>query len=329
MNAKGIVFRQANAAAVEEVVLPQLQAGGLLVRTTYSGVSIGTEQSIFSGVRTQNGSFPLIGGYQASGKVEQVGSDVTDFAVGDRVVVPGTHLDGPVSGIWGGHLSMHVTSADGVVKVPDSVPMHEAALYVMPNVGLHGVSMADVNERDTVLIQGQGMIGHMFGQFSRTRGARIITIEPSAFRAELSRRHVTPHVLDPNSDDIGGCVEALTGGAGPTVVAEASADKTLIKNATRHLKPRSRMVFVSWYNGDIALDYHHDFHANEIAAYFPMGTGGNRTTVATLDCMAKGAIQVGDLVTDIVPYEAAPAGYQRLVDGDRTVMGMVIDWRHA
>ena len=88
MKAKAVVFREASRPALEEVVLPELGAGKVLVKIHYSGVSIGTEFALIRNKRSW-GPYPLCTGYQATGVIEQVGREVVGFAPGDPVYVRG------------------------------------------------------------------------------------------------------------------------------------------------------------------------------------------------------------------------------------------------
>ncbi len=329
MKAKAIVFREANKPTIEEVVLPSLRDGEILVEVQYSGVSIGTEQSIFSGERTHNGTFPLVGGYMASGMVAELGPGVADLEIGDRVAISGARLEGEVTSVWGGHMSRQVTAAESAVKIPDGGSMVDAAMHVLPSVGLNAVSMSGLNQNDTVMIVGQGLIGQFCGQFARSRGATVITVEPNELRRGLSRKYVTENVIDPFNEDVAVRVSELTDGKGPSVVVEATANKRNIAAAVSHLGYwEGKMVFLSWYPGEITFDFSL-FHNNQVTAFFPTGNGGPTFTRAVLDCLARGAIVFGDNITDVVPVEQACQAYQRIIDRDPTIFGMVVDWRNA
>lgn len=328
MKSRAVVFRQANQPTLEEVDVPELQAKEVLVRTHYSGVSIGTEQSIFSGQRTHNGSFPVVTGYMTSGVVETVGADVQGITPGDRVVTGGARLDGQVRSVWGAHMSLRVVQAANVHLLPPKLRMADAAMWVMPRVGLNAVNMLNPKAQDTIVIQGQGLIGQFFGQFARHRGCRLIAIEPDPRRAELTRQYVTPDVINPSANDLTKAIEKLTDGKGPDVVVEATGIKNLIGQATALLRPHSCMVFLGWYPQSIELDYAH-FHNNSATALFPMGSGGPEVVHETLQSLGSGAIQVGDNLTDIVPWEQACDGFGRIIAGDRSIVAMAIDWSGA
>lgn len=325
MTAQAIVFRQANQPRLEELPLPTLAPGEVQVRVHYSGVSIGTEQSIFSGERTHNGTFPLVGGYMAAGEIEAVGSEVRGLAVGDRVVCSGVRLGGGVTSVWGAHCSRQVLAAGGCFPVPAGVDLRHAAMYVLPGVGLNAVNMAQVQLTDRVLIQGQGLIGQFCGQWARNRGALVITLEPEARRRELSRQLVTEHALDPTDPGTPARIAELTGGAGPTVVIEATASSRFIESASAFLQPGGKFIFLSWYPGEVKINFAH-FHNNQITAYFPTGAGGWEAARATLGALSSGSLQMEANITDEYPYDRAVEGYQRIIDGDRNLLGMIIDW---
>lgn len=325
MKHHALVFRQANQPAIEELPLPEIGPSDLLVRTAYSGVSIGTESSIFSGVRTHNGTFPLVPGYMLSGTVERAGAKVSSACAGDRVIAFGSRLAPGVNAVWGGHVSRAVLPADHALKVPEGAPMRDAAMFVLSGVALNAVSMAGITEQDTVLIQGQGLIGQLFGQWARLRGARVLAVEPTPRRAALSRKHVGPEVFHPDTDDVAAAVRAATDGKGASVVVEATGNKSLLGKVTPLLAFHGRLVFLGWYPGEVTFNYH-DLHANEARALFPMGGGDRRAHEAFLRALAQGQIVLGDNITHVLPWREAPQGYRAIIQRDPSVLGMVLDW---
>jgi L-iditol 2-dehydrogenase len=328
MDALAIVFRKPDQPALEHVELPEPKPDELVVETAFSGVSIGTERSIFTGERTHNGTFPLVGGYMASGTVTWVGEQATGFVVGDRVACMGARLPEGLTSVWGGHSSRQIVRASATTKVPEACSLTEAAMFVLPGVGLNAVNMAEITMADTVLIQGQGLIGQFCGQWCRNRGARVITLEPDPSRRALSRRYVTQYALDPGAGNVEQMVMEITDGKGASVVVEATAAKWLIGSASRFLRRGGKMIFLSWYPDEITLDFAH-FHNNQITAYFPTGNGGMTATRAVLRALANGSIVLGDNLTHICPYHNAEEGYRRIIEGDGSVLGMVVDWQGA
>lgn len=329
MKAKAVVFRAAYQPTIETIEVPEPEVSDVVVNVEYSGVSIGTETSIIDGTRTHNGTFPLVSGYMASGIVERVGSGVTSIREGDRVAGFGTRIKGDISPVWGGHCSKHVCEASVLEPLPHGCDLKSAAMWIPPAVGLNAVRMANITESDIVLISGQGLIGQFFCQWARARGAMVIAIEPDPRRRELTKQYVRCPVLDPRGCDLESEIERLTGGEWPTVVVEATANPRLITQTTSFVRRmHARVVFLSWYPGKIELEFAH-FHNWEATTFFPMGAGGEPARRAVLDGFAGGFIQLGENLSHQIPWEEAVPAFEGIRSGDRSVTGMVIDWKGA
>ena len=326
MKTKAVVFRKANTPELEEFDIPSLNPDEILVEIDYSGISIGTERSIITGERTSNGTFPLVPGYMASGTVLEVGNKVSKYKVGDKVCGLGNRIEGEINSVWGAQASLQVLAEANCHKIPEGVAMKQAAIFVLPGVGLNAASMAEISEQDTVLISGQGLIGNFFGQWCRARGAKVITIEPDSVRADISRQYVTEHVLNPFDDNLEKQIAEISGGK-VNVVVEATANKNLISNASRFLNMSmdSKMVFLSWYEGDITLPYA-DFHNNQVKAYFPTGGGNEITQRAVLEGFASGCLKADAMIKTVSPTEALGV-YKKVCAGDNSLLAITINWK--
>ncbi len=326
MKTKAVVFRKANTPELEEFNVPSLNPDEMLVEIDYSGISIGTERSIITGERTSNGTFPLVPGYMASGTVLEIGSSVSKYKVGDKVCGMGNRIEGEFNSIWGAQSSIQVLAVANCHKIPEGVSMKQAAIYVLPGVGLNAVSMAEITEEDTVLISGQGLIGNFFGQCCRARGAKVIAIEPDPIRADISCQYVTEHVLNPFDDNLDKQIAEISDGK-INVVVEATANKNLIGNASRFLDMNMdpKMIFLSWYEGDITLRYA-DFHNNQAKAYFPTGAGDYTTQRAVLEGFASGDIKADAMIKTVSPSEALDV-YKKVCAGDNSLLAITINWK--
>jgi 2-desacetyl-2-hydroxyethyl bacteriochlorophyllide A dehydrogenase len=326
MKTKAVVFRKANSPELEEFDVPSLKPDELLVEIDYSGISIGTERSIITGERTHNGTFPLVSGYMAAGTVLETGSDVCKYKAGDKVCGSGNRIGTGINSVWGAQSSMQVLTEAGCHKIPEGVSMQQAAIFILPGVGLNAASMVGITEQDTVLISGQGLIGNFFGQWCRASGAKVIAVEPDPVRADISRQYVSEYVLNPFADNFDKQIDEISGGK-MNVVAEATANKNLISNASRFLDMSmdSKMVFLSWYEGDITLKYA-NFHNNQVTAYFPMGAGDAMTLRAVLDGFASGCLKADAMIKIVSPSESLDI-YRKICAGDNSLLAVTINWK--
>ncbi|OGV34353.1 MAG: hypothetical protein A2020_04720 [Lentisphaerae bacterium GWF2_45_14] len=328
MKADALLFRKANCPEISQVELPELNDNEILMQTEYSGVSIGTESSIINGKRTHNGTFPLVPGYMASGQVLATGKSAGKFKEGDRVCGIGARFSdsSQIVSVWGGHSSAQVLNVENVFKVPDKAELSHASMFILPAVGLNAISMANITEQDTVLISGLGLIGYFFADFCRLRGAAIAVIEPAPDRGAIAKRNITENIFSPDDPELQEKISNAFAGRKISVCVEATASKRLIGNCSRWLSPGARMIFLSWYDGNIELDYSH-FHNNAVTAYFPTGSGNSETLKAVLEYFADRKDTMDSVITHTVPYCEAPAAYEKILNGDRSIYGMTIKWR--
>lgn len=326
MQSQAIVFRAANRPSLESITLPAAEPTDVTIEIHYSGISAGTETSIISGTRTHNGTFPLVSGYMAAGRVLSVGNAVKDIAPGDRVISWGSRLES-VNAVWGAHAAHHICASGSVTRVPDAVPLWQAAAWVPPRVGLHAVDVSAISEKDTVLVSGQGVIGFFFAQWARLRGARVIALEPDVKRADIARKQGGITVLDPTQEVLEENVFAACEEKWPNVVVEATGSKALIPQTLRFIKTLgTRVVFLSWYPGEITLEFA-QLHNREATAFFPTGAGTNETGEAVLVALADQTLNMNEPLLEIFPLHQAEELFSRVARNDRSLMSAVIDWR--
>ncbi len=154
LSGHALVGREDGRFALEEVVTAPIGPTDVGVRTTWSGVSIGTEFAALTG-KLDYGPFPITTGYMGVGIIEQLGAEVTGFSVGDRIYYGQNNElrtragDERITCASGVHASVAVVDPLGAgmggAIVPDGVPDDVASMFVIPAVGLLGVDMAEVN----------------------------------------------------------------------------------------------------------------------------------------------------------------------------------------
>jgi S-(hydroxymethyl)glutathione dehydrogenase/alcohol dehydrogenase len=245
---KAAVFQKAHEPlTIEDVDIIDPRAGEVLVRTVVSGVC-------HSDLHFVEGLWPMpmscVLGHEASGVVEKVGEGVSYVAPGDRVIMSfkpfcgkcklclsgRAHLcNDPMNNVamaqrltWKGQPILQfasvgsfgeymVTTEQGLVKIPEEMPMAEAALIgcgVMTGVGA-ALYTAKVPGGAVVAVVGCGGIGLNVIQGCRLAGAsRIIAVDLVADKLEKAKHFGATDVIDGSQCDPVAAVQELTGGAG-------------------------------------------------------------------------------------------------------------------
>jgi NADPH2:quinone reductase len=178
--------------------------GDLLVRTEAIGINF---IDTYFRMGQYKRPLPYSPGDEGSGVVEAVGSDVTEFAVGDRVAW---------AAATGSYAEKVAVPAAVAVKVPDGVPASAAASALLQGMTAHYLAKSTypIQSGDTVLVHaGAGGVGLILTQMAVSLGAKVITTVSSDAKEELSRGAGASEVLR-YDEDIAARVRELTGGEG-------------------------------------------------------------------------------------------------------------------
>lgn len=199
-NHNAIVLHGAKDLRIEKRLMINLEAVEVQIRIRGTGIC-GTDLHYYS--QGRNGMFlvktPLVLGHEASGVVSAVGSNVTKFQPGDRVVIEPQRPCGKCRECLGGRYNIcpdlkftGSASRDPPVQgtlqeyynhpaafvhhLPDSLSFVEGALIEPLSVALHAVRRSGLIAGQTVLILGAGAIGLLCAAVSKATGASDITI---------------------------------------------------------------------------------------------------------------------------------------------------------
>ena len=273
---KAAVYRGAGDLRVEDVPVPEIGRGEMLVRVEACGIC-GTDIK-----KIQKGLLPgpRIFGHETCGVVERTAPGLARFREGDRVVVhhhipcgacfycdrkayaqcAGYKRNGTTAGFEpsGGGMAEYVRALDwiverGTIPVPDGVSPAEAAFVEPVNTCLKAVERAQIEIGETVLVVGQGPIGLILTQLCRRAGAEVLASDTLEDRLELSRRLGAAAAFDARSTDVVREVRAATGGRGADCAVLAAVGPAAFRQAVEATRPGGRvLLFAATSAGETA-----------------------------------------------------------------------------
>ena len=281
---------------MEEVPAPVVKRGCLLIKTTRSLVSVGTERMLVEfgkanmlqkamqqpervkqvlGKIKTDGLKPTIDavfnklgqplplGYCNVGKVVAVGEGVADFAVGDRVSSNGAHAE-------------YVCVPKNLcVHIPDSVSDEEAAFTVIGSIGLQGIRLCDPQLGETIVVVGLGLIGLITAELLVANGCRVIGIDLDANKVALANMKGIIAINPAEGTDVVKFVNSQTDNAGADGVIITASAKTdeIIAQAAQMSRKRGRIILV----GVIGLNISRaDFYEKELTFQVSCSYGPGR-----------------------------------------------------
>lgn len=217
----------------EAVDVPAPGEGELRIRHTAVGLNF-IDTYFRTGLYPAD-AFPFTPGNEGAGVVEDVGSGVTGFAVGDRVAYAG-----PI----GAYSEARTIAADRVVKIPAGVSDETAAAIMLKGMTAQYLLRRTFNVRPghTILFHAAaGGVGLIACQWAAHLGATVIGTAGSPEKVALAKAHGCHHAIDYNAEDFVAAVDEITNGQGVDVVYD-SVGKDTFPGSLDCLKPLGMWV---------------------------------------------------------------------------------------
>ncbi len=254
------------ATLLEEVPAPIVKKGSVLIQTTKSLVSLGTERmlvefgksNLLSKARQQpdkvkqvldkiktEGLLPTVEavfkklgeplplGYCNVGNVIAVGEGVSEFKVGDRVASNGQHAE------------FVCIPKNLVAHIPDNVSDEEASFTVIGAIGLQGLRLLKPTLGETIVVTGLGLIGLITAQLLIANGCKVIGVDIDDTKLELAKKWgVIP--VNPLQNDVVKFVENKTNGIGAdgVIITASAKSNEIISQAAQMSRKRGRIILV-------------------------------------------------------------------------------------
>jgi len=260
-------YRTGELALIDTPV-PACRPGGVLVRTSYSLISTGTEL-----MKVDEAALSLVGkararpdqvakvlasaasagpvatyqkvmnkldswtplGYSLEGTVTAVGEGVADVTVGDRVAAAGNEQ--------ALHAEYNWVPRNLFVRVPDTVFESHAAFTTVGAIAMQGLRQAEPALGESVLVIGLGLIGALAVQLYAAAGVRVIGADLDPARCELAQLTGAIAAAAPSSA-LDSLVAEATGGRGVdhVLITAGARDDAPVALAVRAVRGRGRIV---------------------------------------------------------------------------------------
>ena len=330
MTSQAVVFTAPHTVEVGQVSCPDPGPGDVVVRTTHSWISNGTEGSYLRGERSDGDTpfqpgdpapFPVVAGYQKIGVVESVGAEVTDLEIGETVFVTIGHVGG-MHHDYGGHVSTSVSPRSEVFRLPPGVEPLAFAPLVLAQVGYNGGTRPPLEPGDPAVVVGDGLVGHWTAQTLAARGAEVVLVGRHGDRLERFRGP-RRHTLDACVEDwVGALRDRFPDGVAVGVDTVGSLDVMGGLQATA--RRFGHLVSAGFYGPDDRLALQPPRY-KELSVHLVSGWTRARLE-ATRTAVADGRLDTLSLLTHRFPVERAAEAWALIETKREPVLGVVLDW---
>jgi NADPH2:quinone reductase len=227
---------------IEEVPDPTPGPGELVVNIEAIGVNfieIYQREGLYTVER------PFTPGSEAAGVVRALGSGVTEFKVGDRVVS---------QSMRGAYASRALVAADRAVKIPDGVTSKVAAAVFLQGLTAHYLTSSTfpLKHGDSCLVHAAaGGVGLLLCQIAKRRGAFVIGTASTQEKLDLAREAGADETINYTTRDFVTEVKRITGDAGVAVVYD-SVGRTTFEGSLNSLRRRGMMALFGQSSGPVS-----------------------------------------------------------------------------
>ena len=198
----------------------------------------------------RSGLYPLIFpsglGMEASGIIKDIGPDVSNFSVGDKVAYASVPL--------GAYSTHRIFKSKTLVKVPDDIDLTLAATLMTKGLTTYYLlhKTYPVSEGQTILFHAAaGGVGQIFCQWAKSLGCRVIGTVGNDEKIDLAKKNGCDEVINYSKEDFSKRVMELTDNKGIPVVYDG-VGKSTFEKSIKCLETRGMMI--SFGNASGALD---------------------------------------------------------------------------
>jgi predicted dehydrogenase len=283
---------------IENVPTPICKAGGVLVRTYFSTISVGTEKMKLKNadmnylemakakpeqVKQVFNTLSQLGpiatyrkvmnkldslsplGYSISGEVVEIGEGVTEFKLGDLVACGGAG--------FANHAEINYVPKNLCVKIPDGVDIKDASLTTIASIAMQGFRQTDSQIGENIAIIGLGLIGQILVQIIQASGCRAIGFDIDPARCKMAEDQGAFFTAIADTSDFEGKILSMTDGVGcdSVIITTGTESNMPILLAGKIVRDRARIVDIGITKMDLPWDiyYHKELDFKFSRSYGP------------------------------------------------------------
>ena len=307
---------------LEEVNVPQItKSDQVLIEVKACGIC-GTDLKIIEGGHPANDNMIL--GHEFAGVVKEIGKNIHDLKIDDKVVVDPNEkcgycvncrrglsnlceymAQGTTFGIFqnGGFAKFCVLPRNALFKLPEKIDLVAASLIEPLSCAVHCHNIANVKESDNVAIIGAGPMGLIIESVIRKHPIKkLITIEIDEWRGQKALELGADLLINPNTTNVQKEVMEFTNNEGADVVIDAVGFSKTFEMATKFWAPGARLIcFGQDYRAEAKIK------PNDIVRYQRQILGsyiGNAEDfLDAIELITNNTIEVDKLITKVIPLE--------------------------
>ena len=342
---KAVVIEGPRQLRTAEVPVPDIGPEDVLVKVRNVGICA-TDLEIYQGVMpyylTGQASYPIIPGHEWSGEIVEVGSKVTNWKAGDRVVGEITIACGRcaycLSGGYnmctgrveigvmnqnGAAASYMVYPAHALYRIPPSVSFEAAALTEPAAIAYRGVEKLNIRPGDRVAVIGAGPIGLLAVQAAKAFGAHHVSLfDYRANRLQVGLELGADKAVNLSEADSLGAILPSSPQDRFTAIVEATGHPSAVESILTYAAPRARIVLIGLTGGRKAAINVDHLVTYDLEVHGSLGSPG--VWESTLKLLETGKVRTEPLISHRFGLEQMEQAFSLIEQKDPSIVKIVL-----
>lgn len=342
---KSFIIEKDGSTRICELPKPKYNSNQALVKTIACGMC-GTDVKLLH--KTFKGFpesvYPVILGHEGVGEIIEVGSNVTTFKIGDKVLLPFVDPDPEqypgINSAWGA-LSEYAVVCDPAAPwdhenipdcafaqtvLPTDIDPVDAAMIITFREVLSNIRYFGIQPNDSVVVYGCGPVGLTFIKFLNLCGIKEITavdiIDEKLANAKINGAR---HIINSKKEDVTDIVRSLYP-SGVNFVLDAIGNPFVVNAAMPLITDRGTVLCYGVpEKEEITIDFSKaDYNWKVIYQQMPRKKEEGQATGQIIDWIRSGELVIKDFISDYFPFSEAVEAYHKLLERKIEKKGIIV-----
>tara|TARA_B100000029_G_scaffold484983_1_gene537818 strand:+ start:258 stop:1310 length:1053 start_codon:yes stop_codon:yes gene_type:complete len=322
---------------IKEIARPNINDHEALVKMEACGIC-GTDVMEWYRQKTA----PKVLGHEMSGSIVQLGKNVKNFSLGDRVFVShhvpcfdcyycknskhsacdSLHTGNFYPGGFSEYIKIPEENLNyGTFKLPEKMTYNEAAMIEPMACAVAGQNMLHLKDNQTILIIGSGISGLCHIILAKMKGLNVISTDISDYRVDQAKYFGSDYSF--HADNISADkIREINHGRLADVVINCAGNKSAVENAFKYVDKKGEILFFAIPSSTIKLPFA-NLWRNETSLFFSYGAATNDIST-TIDLYSEGRINFEKMITHQIKLSKIVDGF-KLVEAAHDSIKVVIN----
>lgn len=329
-----------------QIPVPKPDADQVLVKIRRIGIC-GSDMHVYHGLHPFT-KYPVTQGHEVSGEIVDVGSNVKDRSIGQKVTIEPQVTCGVCHPCRHGKYNLceelkvmgfqttgtaseyFAVDAAKTTPLPDDMTFEQGAMLEPLSVAVHAVRRYQDIENADVIVIGCGPIGLLIIQTAKALGARsVLASDISDYRLNIAKNTGADFIVNSKKQDFGEAVKDAFGPDKADVIYDCAGNNTTMGQAIKYARKGSVIVLVAVFSGmanvDLAVLNDHELTLDTTMMY------RHDDYLTAIELVEKGKIQLEPLLSKRFSFDKYLEAYKYIENNTEEAIKVMIDvdsWEH-